>query len=185
MVQRRRTCDLGKLRTLPISVDDSAGLDKCGSWKQSSTIEINKDALIGIMKTGVKKSYSKVGSHLLDLMWMPTKKQKAYTLTKRSQLLKKNKKNNNNNNKLINKNKSSHKNRKIHQTWNSKRKKWGFFFKDFDAPKICADVMYISDLTWDLSESYGHVYIDKRGVSSENGRARGSFLPYVLLINEG
>lgn len=35
-------------------MDDSVGLNKCGSLKRSSIIEINKDALSGRMKTVVK-----------------------------------------------------------------------------------------------------------------------------------
>lgn len=78
--------------------------------ENNQTIEINKDALSGILKTGVKKSCSEAGSHLLDLLSVTTKKTEKTYADKKDTITKKKQK------KKTRKNKLSQKNRKIHQT---------------------------------------------------------------------
>lgn len=56
---KRCACELWKSRTWPIKVDDSAGLEKCGSLERSPTIEINKDVMFGSMKTVIKRAQTK------------------------------------------------------------------------------------------------------------------------------
>lgn len=71
--------------------------------------------------------------------------------------------------------------------WFSQEKKWVaiFFNSSFccAAPEIRTDFLYtVSDLMWDLSESYGRVQIDKCQTCVK--MAMRSFLLSVLLIND-